>query len=381
MARNLLDRVPAAELEVLIEKLLVLLPADLRPNRIVDDLPVARYFAGADVKASHLSFVKAMLGRIRSAGITAIADVFDFMHLVAVAIERVGRMGKELPVAKSRDLLRWLRESDQVPALIALLRQPNKARAIDLLAWILFRQHHAESAERISFDVLRRRVPGFGDAYDADAIAAFQATCRRAFARGGGLPQAGKDFEKVVEALEQSRLLKMLNDVTSAGTTKKVGKKTLAGDAWRFDGRDYVAGANFDLFDYVVRGANNRTMFGSCADGRMAYLIEKFERICVPSGDQFQRVVEELRFLAEKGKLPNAASLANMKQEAACREVARRAALLVHPDCVAPLRAVIESSPKLEHWLTELMAVRGLTDRARALEDMLGSILPAVELP
>jgi hypothetical protein len=380
MGRSLLDKLSRAELKAMIDKLLVILPANTRQQRGIDGLPMDRYLVGTDVAARHFSFLKSMVSRIRAAGISTLQDIYDTLYQFVVAIERLRNITPDLSSTRAREVLLWLGSHETVPNLVALIRRyADKARGIDLLVWILYKQFGAVTAERISFDVLRRRVPGFGEQVDPSAIETFQRLCRSAFDRVK-TTASGQWFEGAAAGpLQRFSVHKLLNDANSKGL-KVAGAKTAAGDIWRHAGKDYKAGANFDIFDLAVRGPNNLTCIASVADGGMARLIEKLDVLCRPNADQFDRVVEELRFLAQSGNLPGFAGLAKLRQADAMREVARRSILLVHPDSVGPLRAVLASHPQLPVILEGFMKLRSLTDRASALEALLDSIRAAVDL-
>lgn len=218
-----------------------------------------------------------------------------------------------------------------------------------------------------------------GFARDWDAYRGLE-VCARAFARTKNAV-SGKWFEEAAAGpLENFSVRRLLNDVDSKGK-KLVGAAAGAGETWKYPGRTHSGGAgNFDIFDFAIRGPGNRTRLGSCADGGMEYLVRKLRIVCEPDPEQFDRVVEELRFLAQHDPTLGIPGLGTMTQAAARQEVASRAALLVHPDSVQPLRAVVASHPMLDEILAGFMKLRGLTDRAKALEDLLGSILPGIDL-
>ena len=382
MARHLLDTLARHELRAVVDKLLVILPATTRPQRSLDGTPIDRYLLGTEgVTARHFQLLKSMVARISALGVTSLQEVFELLYAIVVAVERMRNAAPDLSSSRARELLLWLQESPHTPRLLELIRlYPERARSIDALVWVLYRHFGAVASERISFDVLCGRVPGFADPVDTAAVDAFRQLCVRAFRRSssGG---SGQWFEGAVAGkLQNFSVCALLNDANSKGLKQK-GAKTRAGDTWQHAGRDYSGGlGNFDVFDVAVTGPGNRACLGSVADGGMQHLIGKLDILCRPDADQFDRIVEELRFLAEQGKLPGLASLAHLRQAAARVEVASRSLLLVHPDSVLPLRAVVASHPQLEVILDGFMELRGLKDRKMALEQLLATIQPGVDL-
>jgi hypothetical protein len=219
---------------------------------------------------------------------------------------------------------------------------------------------------------------------DTEALERFQALCRSAFARRSNFKRGAELFERAAASETLGRFARLEPDLNKVNTGRS-GSNKVAGTgrgAWRYPGKNYEPGKNFIIFDLVVRGPNNRLRVASCADGQMNYLLGKLAIVCNPPAANFDRAVEELRFLAREVGVADLALLSGMSQQAARREVASRAVLLVHPDSVLPLRAVVESMDpkKLDKLLDGFMALRGLDDRQKALEDLLATIQAGVNL-
>lgn len=374
---------PERELIAWVEKLLFLLPANIRKGRRFGGATYLALLPGTNDKAGHRSFLKALWARLVGGG-RAAPEANEAIHLFFVAIERVAsQMSNE---AKAK-LLVWLRDSDQLPRLLELVEHVRSpGRAIDLLTWIFFRQHGAGASERISFATLQRLVPGFAPPFDLDAVRRFQDLCESAFRRKSDFDRGQELFEKAAASETLGKFQRLEPDLNKINTS---GRKKAGEGPWKFPGRDYrckgkgegEAKGNFRIFDLIVRGPGNRMQIASCADGQMAYLIGKLRILCKPSTRKFDQAVEELRFVARED-VSDLGPLASMSQEAARKEVALRSVLLVHPDSVVPLRAVVASMEpeKLNKLLDEFMALRGLDDREKALGDLLASIQPGVDL-
>jgi len=371
------------ELNRLVEELLFMLPASARTSRrLVGDatftgLECGPLLAGTINRLGHFSFLKAMWERLRQCGLAARTELTEAMHLILVAIEVVKRRA-ELGDDAMVDVLDGLRSSEHFPKLIKLIRSlGDKTQATGLMVWILRRAHDKESSQRISFAGLQRVVPGFAEPFDIEAIWRFQRLCARAFERRSSA-QAGKAFEQAVTQ-RPHRNISVRQPLNEVKTTRTIGDTTLAGDHWKYAGQNYKGGENFKVFDLVVCDANNRPLIASCADGSMQYLCSKLEVLCEYGKNVhlFDPAVEDLRFLADR--VPALAPLRTMTQADARKEIARHAVLLVHPDSVLPLRAVIVSLPTLDDLLDAFMKLRGLSDRNQALDELLASIQPGID--